>query len=203
MPPEQGAGKKAKLGPASDVYGLGALLYYLLTARPPFVAETFEATLAQVFNTEPVAPRQLNPGIPLRPGDALPQVPGKGPGAAICLGERAGRRTGSISEGRAHSRPSDWPAGKAVALVPTQAGCGGDDAAVVSLIAATVVTVVAARSLRRLGASNSMLVSLRLNLYVADMNVAYQAVLNKQSRAVRKLISDLPARSPRQSRAGR
>ena len=65
MPPEQGAGKQARVGPASDIYGLGALLYYLLTARPPFVAETFEATLAQVLNTDPVAPRQLNPTIPL------------------------------------------------------------------------------------------------------------------------------------------
>ena len=64
MPPEQGTGKRAKVGPASDIYGLGALLYYLLTARPPFLAETFEATLAQVLNTDPVAPRQLNPGIP-------------------------------------------------------------------------------------------------------------------------------------------
>jgi WD40 repeat protein len=64
MPPEQGAGKKAKLGPPADVYGLGAMLYYLITARPPFVAETFEATLAQVLNNEPVPPRQLNPGVP-------------------------------------------------------------------------------------------------------------------------------------------
>jgi len=64
MPPEQGAGKKGRVGPASDVYGLGALLYYLLTARPPFMAETFEATLAQVLNSEPVPPRQLNPSIP-------------------------------------------------------------------------------------------------------------------------------------------
>jgi WD40 repeat protein len=65
MPPEQGAGKCAQVGPASDIYGLGALLYYLLTARPPFVAETFEATLDQVLNTDPAAPRQLNPSIPL------------------------------------------------------------------------------------------------------------------------------------------
>ncbi|MCL4181750.1 MAG: protein kinase, partial [Verrucomicrobia bacterium] len=64
MPPEQGTGKHAKVGPASDINGLGALLYYLLTARPPFLAETFEATLAQLLNTDPVAPRQLNPSIP-------------------------------------------------------------------------------------------------------------------------------------------
>jgi len=64
MPPEQGAGNRARIGPARDIYGLGALLYYLLTARPPFVAETFEATLSQVLNTEPAAPSQLNPSIP-------------------------------------------------------------------------------------------------------------------------------------------
>ncbi|MHC1763568.1 MAG: protein kinase [Verrucomicrobiia bacterium] len=64
MPPEQGAGKHAKAGPEIDVYGLGAVLYYLLTARPPFAAETFEATLEQVLHVQPVAPRQLNPSVP-------------------------------------------------------------------------------------------------------------------------------------------
>src|SRR5205085_1248882 len=40
MSPEQAAGKGSKIGPPSDVYSLGALLYHLVTARPPFVAET-------------------------------------------------------------------------------------------------------------------------------------------------------------------
>ena len=64
MPPEQGRGTRAALGPASDVYSLGAMLYYLLTARPPFAADTFEATLGRVLNEEPLPPRQLNPSIP-------------------------------------------------------------------------------------------------------------------------------------------
>ncbi len=62
LPPEQAAGQPA--GTASDVYSLGAILYHLLTGRPPFQAESLTALLHQVVATEPVAPRLLNPGIP-------------------------------------------------------------------------------------------------------------------------------------------
>src|SRR5262245_12801764 len=64
MPPEQAGGKRGAIGPHTDVYSLGAILYYLLTARPPFFAETFEETLFQVSNADVPSPRLLNASLP-------------------------------------------------------------------------------------------------------------------------------------------
>jgi hypothetical protein len=63
MAPEQAAGKTKELGPACDVYGLGALLYALLTGRPPFQAETPAETMLQVMERDPAPPCILNPKI--------------------------------------------------------------------------------------------------------------------------------------------
>jgi WD40 repeat protein/tRNA A-37 threonylcarbamoyl transferase component Bud32 len=64
MPPEQAAGKHKTSGPTSDIYGLGAILYYLITARAPFMADNVSAAVRQVLENDPVSPRVLNPGVP-------------------------------------------------------------------------------------------------------------------------------------------
>jgi eukaryotic-like serine/threonine-protein kinase len=64
LPPEQAGEKHGRVGPRSDLYSLGAILYHLLTGRPPFQAESLTSLLKQVVEIDPVPPRSLNPGIP-------------------------------------------------------------------------------------------------------------------------------------------
>ncbi len=63
MAPEQAMGRMEEIGVATDVYGLGAVLYATLLARPPFQAATVVDTLRLVTTRNPVAPRQMNPVI--------------------------------------------------------------------------------------------------------------------------------------------
>lgn len=64
MPPEQAAGKIDEIGPWSDLYSLGAILYELLTGRPPFRSASPFETVRQVLETDPLSPRLLNENVP-------------------------------------------------------------------------------------------------------------------------------------------
>ncbi|HEV3144348.1 MAG TPA: serine/threonine-protein kinase [Gemmataceae bacterium] len=63
MPPEQAASNRGAIGPASDIYSLGAILYNLLTGHPPFQAANRVDILYMVLEQDPVPPRLLNPKV--------------------------------------------------------------------------------------------------------------------------------------------
>jgi predicted Ser/Thr protein kinase len=65
MPPEQAAGRWNEVGPQSDIYALGAVLYFAITGRPPFTADEPVSLLRNVLEQLPEAPRRDNPLIPL------------------------------------------------------------------------------------------------------------------------------------------
>jgi len=64
MAPEQASGQRREISPATDVYGLGAIFYELLTGRPPFHLPTKMETVLQALYGEPIPPRELRPDLP-------------------------------------------------------------------------------------------------------------------------------------------
>jgi serine/threonine protein kinase len=88
IPPEQATARRGKVGPRSDVYSLGAVLYYLVTGKAPHEGETVHETVARVLNSEPASPRSVNRSVPRK----LETI------CLKCLEKEPGRRYASAQE---------------------------------------------------------------------------------------------------------
>jgi len=188
MPPEQTGAKHAKVGPASDVYGIGAILYHLLTGRPPFQAEAIEDVLLQLRENEPVAPRLLNPRVP----HDLETI------CLKCLKKEPPKRYPTVQalveELRRFLRDEPVLARPATGIERAWRWCRRKPV-IASLASATValVLVVAIGSAIAAFRINHGAQTLRQNLYVADINVAEQAAAeNNFGRALDLLKKHIP-----------
>ena len=96
MAPEQASGHSSEVGPATDIYSLGAILYELLTGEPPFRQENPLDTLLDILGREPRYPRQLNPRVPHGLELICLKCLAKSPADRYAFGRRVGRRPGAV-----------------------------------------------------------------------------------------------------------
>jgi TolB-like protein/Tfp pilus assembly protein PilF len=138
MAPEQAVGNNAAVSSATDVYGLGAVLYQLLTGHPPFAGGTTYETIKLVLDTEPRQPRSLNPKIDRDLSTiclkCLEKDPKRRYSSALGLADDLehwlkhepiqARRTGLFTRGRKWVRRNPSTAGLITLLVALAAGSG-------------------------------------------------------------------------------
>ena len=138
MAPEQAVGNNAAVSSATDVYGLGAVLYQLLTGQPPFAGGTTYETIKLLLDTEPRQPRLLNPKIDRDLSTiclkCLEKDPERRYSSALALAEDLGRwlkhepilarRIGILTRGKKWVRRNPTSALLAASLIALAAAAG-------------------------------------------------------------------------------
>jgi eukaryotic-like serine/threonine-protein kinase len=190
--PEQAKGG-ATVGPGADVYGLGAILFHLLTGRAPFVGASAAETLTQVLQQEPLSPRLLNPAVPLDLAavclKCLSKLPGQRYGSAGKLAEDLRR----FLDGQATlARPAGLLEHGVRWCRRKPALAGALTSALLLLIVVAVGAPIAAYRINR------QRVIVRQSLYASDMRVVQQAIEEGDLGRARELLAQ---HVPRQAEA--
>ncbi len=125
MSPEQATGHRGSITTATDVYGLGAILYALLAGKAPFGGESAIQTIEAVRNRAPEPPSRFNAKVPRDLETICLKCLEKDPAQKVCRRPGAGGRPASVARLAADLRPPRGGARAGVALVQTTAGRGG------------------------------------------------------------------------------
>ncbi len=189
--PEQVMGWRHRIGPASDVYSLGAVLYHLLTRQPPFIADSLGALARLVQEAEPVPVRRLNPHVPVDLETiclkCLDKDPGRRYASAAALADDLARFL--RSEPILARPPGVWGrlgrwCRRKPALAATLAGLAG-----IAILSAVAV-LDAWHQAERMAASERVQRQLaEQHLLVADTQLAYQAWNLDKPDAARSLLA--------------
>jgi WD40 repeat protein len=196
MAPEQATGDTGRIGPACDIYSLGAVLYWLLTCRPPHLGSTLGETIRSVQEDEPVPPRRLNRAVPLDLETiclkCLEKEPSRRYATAKKLADDVGR---FLADEPVHARPVSrtekvwrWCRRK-----PALASLGASVLVLMVLLAVGALTAAFRINRERQRAE--------AQAYTADMNVVLQAWKDGDLKRAQELLNaHVPRRGERDLR---